>query len=173
MKFRLFITSAAFLFTFFCSAQDYVLKWDKQKIQITIPNVPEAIEEDTVNEVDYFEYIDVDYDFAFEMIEKGDDDFEYIKDLYKFAVKELEKEKEEDEEVEEWVVGKIDGLNSFYAINEEESIDSKTGGTYTYVVAELVFYSKDKKKLFYFDIEYDEVPIKKVEKMLKSIKFYE
>ena len=173
MQIRLFIALAAFLFVFFCSAQDYVLKWDKQKIQITIPNVPESIEEDTVNEVDYFEYIDIDYDFAFEMIEKGDEDFEYIKDLYSFAVKELEKETKEEKDAEKWVVGKLDGLNSFYAINEEQSIDSKTGGTYKYVLAELVFYSKDKKKLFYFDIEYDEVSIKKVEKLLKSIKFYE
>lgn len=154
-------------------SQSFTLKWDKQKVQITLPAESPTIAEDTINENDYFEFIDdeVGYDFAFEMIQKGDPGFDYKKNLYKFALKEIKKEK--DPETANWRLGKLDGLNSFYALSEDEDIDGKTGAKYKYIVGELVFYSKDKKKLFYFDIEYDEVTISQVEKMIKSIKFYE
>jgi hypothetical protein len=167
---KLLLTLSFFVVVSIGLSQKYVLKWDKQSIQMTLFDKPMYIEEDTVNEIDYFEYVDDDYDFAFEMIEKGHDDFEYIKDLYEFALKEIEKEDGYDSE--SWKIGKLEGLNSFYAISEEEDKDSKTGATYKYVIAELVFYSEDKKKLFYFDIEYDNVPITRVEAMVKSIKFY-
>lgn len=154
-------------------SQAYVLKWDKQKIQITLPKFSEMIAEDTINDIDYFEFYDekAGYDFAFEMIEKGEKEFEYHKDLYKYAMKEVKKSNEK--EVKDWRTGKLDGLNSFYALAKDEYTDSITGRKYSYVGGELIFYSKDKKKLFYFDIEYDEVSTKQVEIMIKSIKFYE
>ncbi|MEZ4938620.1 MAG: hypothetical protein R2799_13600 [Crocinitomicaceae bacterium] len=152
-------------------AQTTIVKWDKQKIQIMVPTLPPGVEMDTINEMDYFEYIDDNFDFAFEMIEKGDEDFEYIKDLYEFALKELEKD--EDLNKDELLIGKLEGLNSFYAITQDEAISSSGSETSTSVMAELVFYSENKKKLFYFDIEFDDVPMKFVEVIIKSIKFYE
>lgn len=162
-----------FLCFFLClslNAQSYVLKWEKQKVQITLPNTPETIQEDTIDETAYFEYVDVHYDFAFEMIDKKDEDFKYVKNIYDFAIKEMEKDDEFDPK--DFILGKLDGLNSFYAIVEEVSTDPKTGAEYKYLVGELVFYSKNKKKLFYFDIEFDEVPPNFVETIIKSIKFY-
>ncbi|MCB0479173.1 MAG: hypothetical protein KDC84_13475 [Crocinitomicaceae bacterium] len=152
-------------------AQTTIVKWDKQKIQIMVPSLPPGVEMDTINEVDYFEYIDDNFDFAFEMIKKGEEGFEYVKNLYEFALKELEKDEELDKN--DFLVGKLEGLNSFYAITVDQELTKTGSEDYTTVMAELVFYSTNKKKLFYFDIEFDDVPMKFVEVIVKSIKFYE
>lgn len=168
------ITRVFLIFILFTSnltmAQGFVLKWDKQRLQVTIPTEESAVYKDTINEVNYFEYIDDHYDFAFDMIKKKEEGFVYVKDLYEYALKELEREG--DVEMDEIITGKLDGLNSFYAVVEETATDAKTGGEYKYIVGELIFYSEDKKKLFYFDIEFDEVPASFVEGIIKSVKFY-
>lgn len=162
----------SFLLVHAFSFSQYELKWTKQNISVTIPNTPENIAEDTINDIDYFEYVDENegYDFGIDVIFKGDPGFKYYKDVYKYTLKAIKKEKDYEEDM--FTFGKIPGLNSFYAIYLDEGTNPKTGGKYKSVLGEMLFYSEDKQKLFMMDIEFDNSSIQEVERILKSIKFY-
>jgi hypothetical protein len=144
------------------SYSQYVLKWEAENIEISISNY--STKSKITTDAKMFLYESDSLEIEITKSIKGDKDYGKKKNMEKYCISKYSKYKKKLSR-DDWVFWKIEGLNSFALYSIEE-------GKVPAVHALVYFFSKDQKRLFYFELDYEYNNIDNVHRIVESIKFY-